>query len=88
MDEDIDWLSIADEKVRRFIQRLLNWIETLSADVKKLRAENQALRDENNRLKGEQGKPDIKANKPLRSKANEHSSEKERKEPRKTSQSE
>lgn len=83
MDEDIDWLSIADEKVRRFIQRLLNWIETLSADVKKLRAENQALRDENNRLKGEQGKPDIKANKPLRSKANEHSSEKERKEPRK-----
>jgi regulator of replication initiation timing len=83
MDEDIDWLSIADEKVRRFIQRLLNWIETLSADVKKLRAENQALRDENNRLKGEQGKPDIKANKPLRSKASEHSSEKERKEPRK-----
>lgn len=79
MIEDFDLLAIADEKVRQFVRRLLNWVETLSAEVKNLRAENQALRDENNRLKGEQGKPQIKANKPPRSETSEHSSEKERK---------
>jgi len=82
MVEDIDILAIADEKIRQFVRRLLNWVETLSAEIKKLRAENQALRDENNRLKGEQGKPQIKANKPPRSEGNEHSSEKERKKSR------
>jgi hypothetical protein len=48
-----------------------------------LELENQRLKDENNRLKGEQGKPDIKAkSKGFRS---EHSSEKERKRPKKHS---
>jgi len=82
MVEDFDLLAIADEKIRQFVRRLLNWVETLSAEIKNLRAENQALRDENNRLKGEQGKPQIKANKPPRSETSEHSSEKERKKSR------
>lgn len=79
MLEDIDLQSIPDEKTRQIILRLLNWIESLSAEVQELRAENQALRDEINRLKGEQGKPSIKANQPQPSNAGKHSSEKERK---------
>ena len=48
-----------------------------------MESENQRLKDENNRLKPEQGKPDIKANsKGFRS---QHSSEKERKTPKKHS---
>ena len=48
-----------------------------------MESENQRLKDENNRLKGEQGKPDIKAkSKGFKS---QHSSEKERKMPKKHS---
>ena len=48
-----------------------------------MESENQRLKDENNRLKGEQGKPDIKAkSKGFKS---QHSSEKERKTPKKHS---
>jgi hypothetical protein len=50
--------------------------------LREARAENQRLRDENNRLKGEQGKPEIKANVEGKE-AKDHSSEKERKKPRK-----
>jgi hypothetical protein len=48
-----------------------------------LESENQRLKDENNRLKGEQEKPDIKAN--SKGFKSQHSSEKERKMPKKHS---
>jgi hypothetical protein len=48
-----------------------------------LKEENQALRDEINHLKGEQGKPDVKANKEKSVETSNHSSETERKQPRK-----
>lgn len=79
--QTIELKGIADESMRRTVEILLNLIEQLQAEVKELRAENQQLKDENNRLKGEQGKPDIKANK--KGLTNNHSSEKERKIPKK-----
>ncbi|MFM5956142.1 MAG: transposase [Dolichospermum sp.] len=79
--QTIEPKGIADESMRRTVEILLNLIEQLQAEVKELRAENQQLKDENNRLKGEQGKPDIKANK--KGLTNNHSSEKERKIPKK-----
>lgn len=79
--QTIEPKGIADESMRRTVEILLNLIEQLQAEVKELRIENQQLKDENNRLKGEQGQPDIKGvNKELR---NNHSSEKERKIPKK-----
>lgn len=75
--------GIADKSVRRTVEILLNLIEQLQAEVKELRAENQQLKDENNRLKGEQGQPDIKGNK--KGLSSNHSSEKERKNPKKHS---
>lgn len=81
--QTIEPKRIADESMRRTVEILLNLIEQLQAEVKELRTENQQLKDENNRLKGEQGQPDIKAvKKELR---NNHSSEKERKTPKKHS---
>jgi len=86
MFKDLDVAAIVDEKIRELVKRLLNMIEELSSGLREARTEIQRLRDENNRLKGEQGKPDIKAN---AAKAEEgkqvqdHSSEKERKKPRK-----
>ncbi len=47
---------------REAIRRLLNLVETLSADLRTAQEEIQQLRDENNHLKGELGKPDIKPN--------------------------
>jgi len=81
MLETIDVSGIQDEKARQLIERLLNLIEDLSADLRDAQAGNQRLRDENNRLKGEQGKPNIKASKakPVRS---DHSSEQERRKPK------
>ena len=78
MFDDIDLTGIQDENARQLIQRLLNLIEKVSADLRDSQAENQRLRDENNRLKGEQGKPKVKANttKPPAA-ASDHSSEKE-----------
>ena len=77
MLDDIDLTTIADERMRTVIVRLLNLVEDLSADNRALRAENQRLRDAINHLKGEQGKPDIKPPTPP---AN-HSSESERHRP-------
>ncbi|MEA3396632.1 MAG: transposase [Chloroflexota bacterium] len=48
--------------VRKLVQRLLNCIETLVADLHAAQAELQRLRDEIARLKGEKGKPKFKAN--------------------------
>jgi len=76
---EIDITKIEDENMRQLVGGLLNIIENLSADVRRLQDENQRLRDENNHLKGEQGKPDIKAKKS----APDHSSEDERRQPRK-----
>jgi hypothetical protein len=67
------------EGARQAIVILLNLVEDLRQEKQELRAEVQRLRDEINRLKGEQGKPDIKANK---GKDTNHSSEKERKQPK------
>jgi len=79
MFDDIDLTGIQDENARQLIQRLLNLIEKLSADLRDSQAENQRLRDEINRMKGEQGKPKVKANAPKPPvAASDHSSEKER----------
>jgi regulator of replication initiation timing len=75
--------AIPSEFLRKQMRQLLNLIEKLSADLRALREENQMLRDENNHLKGEQGKPDTKANKEKSAETTDHSSENERKEPRK-----
>lgn len=75
MLDDLDLSGIKDENARVLIEKLLNLVESLSADLRAAQAEIQRLRDENNRLKGEQGKPDIKANIP---KSTDHSSERER----------
>ena len=79
---EIDLTQIEDEKMRQLVGSLLNIIEDMSTDNRRLREENQQLRDEINRLKGEQGKPDIKPNK-LQKNAPNHSSEKERHQPKK-----
>jgi hypothetical protein len=83
MLEDIDLSAIQDEVVRKQIRQLLNLVEKLSADLRAMREDNQALRDEINHLKGEQGKPDTKANKEKSAETSNHSSETERKQPRK-----
>lgn len=48
---------ITDPYARDVIRRLLNLIETLSAEVARVKTENLNLRDEINQLKGEQGRP-------------------------------
>jgi regulator of replication initiation timing len=68
--KSIEPSEIADESLRRTVSILLNLIEQLQAETKELRSENQRLKDENNRLKGEQGKPEVKANGPKKSKEN------------------
>ena len=81
MFDEIDLSSIQIENARELIQRLLNLIEKVSADLRDAQIEIQRLRDENNRLKGEQGKPKIKGNTPKPA-SPDHSSEKERRKPR------
>ncbi len=76
MLEHFDPNTIEDEGLRQVFIALMNLVETLSAKVKEQAEEIQRLRDENHRLKGEQGKPKIKANKPVLA----LSSEKERRE--------
>ena len=73
----LDLSNIQDENARQLVERLLNIIETLAADLREAQAEIQRLRDEINRLKGEQGKPNIKGNTPKPPPV-DHSSEKER----------
>jgi hypothetical protein len=84
--QTIDPSGIADESVRRTVEILLNLVEELNSKIKGLESENQQLRDENNRLKGEQGKPEIKA-KNNKGEQGNHSSEKERKTPKKHTKS-
>jgi hypothetical protein len=80
MFENIDLNAILEEKTRELVKGLLNFIEQLSSKLREARAENQRLRDENNRLKGEQGKPEIKGDAET---PKDHSSEQERRKPRK-----
>lgn len=77
MFDNLDLNAIQDENARELIQRLLNLIEKLSADLRDAQTEIQCLRDEVNRLKGEQGKPKIKGNTP-KPPPTDHSSENER----------
>jgi hypothetical protein len=77
----VDLSNIQDENARELIIRLMNLIETVSADLRDAQAENQRLRDEINRLKGEQGKPNIKGNKPKPPRS-DYSSEQERRKPK------
>ena len=66
MLEDLDLNSIADERARALVRRLLNVLEDVMADLRAAQAENQRLRDENNRLKGEQGNPRSRPRRPNR----------------------
>ena len=77
--QSLDLSTIADERARECIARLLNLVETLVAETHQLRAENQRLRDEVSRLKGQQGKPNIPRNRAAQTGT---SSEKERREPK------
>jgi hypothetical protein len=81
MLEDLDLSSIADERARELIQRLLNLLEGVMADLRAAQAENQCLRDEINRLKGEQGRPQVQSNTPQPPPV-DHSSEQERRKPK------
>ena len=81
MLDGLDLSSIADERTRALVLRLLNLIETVTADLRAAQAENQRLRDEINRLKGEQGQPPTKPNVPPAA-PRDHSSEQERRRPR------
>jgi len=79
MLDDLDLSSLADDRTRDLVLRLLNLIETVTADLRTAQAEIQRLRDENNRLKGEQGKPAIKPGRNGEPPAPvDHSSERER----------
>ena len=72
------------EQARQAIIEVLNLVEDLVAENRKQREEIQRLRDENNRLKGEQGKPKVKPRrKPPESTPSDHSSEQERRTPKK-----
>jgi len=64
MFEDVELNAIHEENAQELIERLLNMVAQLSADLRDARAEIQWYRDDNNCLKGEQGKPKIKGNKP------------------------
>ena len=77
---DMDLDRIHDPDARVLIVRLLNVVETVTAEVRLLREENQRLRDENNRLKGEQGQPEVLPQ--AQARPTNHSSEQERREPR------
>jgi Transposase IS66 family len=80
MLEDLD-LTGLDPAARRLVERLLNVVEGLSAELATVKAENRRLRDENNRLKGEQAKPRILPSKRAKQ---DQSSEQERREAPKT----
>jgi len=81
---ELDLSNMPDERARALVQRLLNVLEGVMADLQAAQAENQRLRDEINRLKGEQGVPAIKPNTPQAPPKN-HSSEKERRKPKRWS---
>lgn len=78
MLDDLDLSDLRDPvTARRMLERVLNVIEELSAELAAVKAENQQLRDENQRLKGEQAKPRILPNKRAKQ---DQSSEQERRE--------
>src|SRR5215510_10786032 len=81
MFEDLDLHSIADDRARELVMRLLNVLEDVMADLRAAQAENQRLRDEINRLKGEQGTPKVRSNTPPPP-PKDHSSEQERHKPK------
>src|SRR5579862_7551249 len=82
MLEDLDPARLSDlAAAQQALERLLNVVEALSAELAAVKAENQRLRDEVARLKGEQGKPRILASR--RAKVDQ-SSERERREMPKT----
>ena len=81
MLEDLDLNSITDERVRELVQRLLNRLEDVMAELQAAQADIQRLRDEIARLKGEQGQPTIKPSMP-QSPPKDHSSEQERHTPK------
>lgn len=82
MLEDLDLSDLQDPvAARRLVERLLNLVEQLSAEVAAGKAERQQLQDELNRLKGEQAKPRIL---PTKRAKQDHSSERERRETPKT----
>jgi hypothetical protein len=60
MLDDLDLTAIHDENARILIQRLLNLIEQLAADLRAAQAENQRLRDE---LKRRESRPRQKRHK-------------------------
>jgi hypothetical protein len=74
---NLDLSTIADERARECVARLLNLVETLAAEGQQLRTENQRLRDEVSRLKGQQGKPNVPPNRSAQT-GTQNSSEKER----------
>jgi hypothetical protein len=80
MLDDLDLSSLADDGTRELVVRLLNLLETLTADLRVAQTEIQRLRDEIHRLKGEQGTPPRKPNTPPPPPA-DHSSEVERRRP-------
>jgi hypothetical protein len=77
MLEDLDLARITDASTRELVQKLLNLLEDVRAELRTVQADNQRLRDEINRLKGEQGTPSIAGNTPPPSPL-DHSSERER----------
>jgi FtsZ-binding cell division protein ZapB len=78
----IDPNQIKDlDGAQQVIGLLLNLVEELKSEKDALHQEVQSLRDEVNRLRGEQGQPEIKPGKQQPKQA--HSSEKERRRPRK-----
>jgi hypothetical protein len=81
MFEDLDLPSIADDRARELVMRLLNMLEDVMADLRAAQAENQRLRDEINRLQGEQGTPKVQSNTPPLP-PKDHSSEQERRKPK------
>jgi hypothetical protein len=77
MLEGFDLSQIQDDRAQELLLRLLNLVESLSADLREAQQEHQRLRDASARLKGDKGKPSIQPN--AASKNRHSSSEKDRK---------